>query len=113
MPTTDPAPRIPEPVPADRDLDLSQVYEVCEAATPAEECALRLDQWIEWRAPDGSEKYSIAEFERERDQEFWLVARTALPAALRLLAEARGEVERLRALIDSDPDDETSTHERT
>jgi hypothetical protein len=68
---------------------------LCEAATSFKEMSMRLDKWIEWRAGDGTEKYSIAEFEREADQEFFYFARKYLPDAIHDRNVAKAEAERL------------------
>lgn len=79
-------------------LDIPAARAIVDAATPAEHMSMRLDRWIECR--DGEGKQSIAEFEREADQEFFFAARTLLPEALAALEEERAKTERLQSLID-------------
>ena len=67
-----------------------------KAATPASEQSMLQDRWIEWRGSNGG-KYSIAEFDREADQEFYYAFRNAAPALLAVAEEA----ERLRYELDA------------
>jgi hypothetical protein len=100
---------IPEPTADDLDRDLERDYATCEAATGGP-----------WDHIDGCNDDSPGHYSRyvgpkawpvlwahgsnrEANCNFASVARTALPAALRLLAAARRENERLRALLAEEP----------
>ena len=76
------------------DADVKEMERLEKAATAADEMTMLQDRWIEWRGKDGS-KYSIAEFEREADQEFFYFARTFIP---KLLADRRAMAERIAGM---------------
>lgn len=74
-------------------------------ATPANGQTPRLDKWIEWRGKNGG-KYSIVEFEREADQEWYHAVRQQIHTLLetvhqeRVLRAALVEVRRCKQLQD-------------
>ena len=74
------------------DERLAELEALANAATPANEMSMRLDEWIEWRSSDGIQKYSIAEFDREPDRDFFFHARTAMPELISEVRRLREEV---------------------
>jgi phosphopantetheinyl transferase len=73
-------------------VELDRLDELERAVTPAPEQSMLQDRWIEWRGADG-QKYSIAEFEREADQELYLAMRLHLRAMLEEIRKCRVERE--------------------
>jgi hypothetical protein len=79
--------------------EMDELRRLEAAATPAAELSLRGEQWIERRAANG-EKYSIAEFEHEADQELYYAARNALPRLLATLDAERAANAKLRERLE-------------
>lgn len=65
------------------DNNLSYLEDILAASTPIEDQAMLQDKWIEWRGPSG-EKFTIVEFEFERDQDFYYNFRKSAEALLKM-----------------------------
>lgn len=102
----------PTPTPADRAIDWNDVLRVCAAAREPPWRAEHFGHpiptgvWFVEYGPEGdkSECFDLMEDPSEGTVRFIALARTALPAAARLILDLRAENERLRELCANEYD---------